>query len=89
MRKRPSSARQASHISTLKPTGDYTSIRSIAATSHPTTAKMSLVSGEKSNFQFILRLLNTNVRCPRVPLLRGTGLQEMAVLRANRILDIC
>lgn len=27
-----------------------------------TTAKMSLVSGEKSNFQFILRLLNTNVR---------------------------
>jgi len=26
-----------------------------------TTAKMSLVSGEKSNFQFILRLLNTNV----------------------------
>lgn len=23
---------------------------------------MSLVSGEKSNFQFILRLLNTNVR---------------------------
>ncbi|GAB7327310.1 hypothetical protein MBLNU13_g11191t2 [Cladosporium sp. NU13] len=25
------------------------------------TAKMSLVSGEKSNFQFILRLLNTNV----------------------------
>jgi hypothetical protein len=26
------------------------------------TAKMSLVSGEKSNFQFILRLLNTNVR---------------------------
>merc|ERR1712154_69190 len=34
----------------------------IAATS-PTQrpAKMSLVSGEKSNFQFILRLLNTNV----------------------------
>jgi hypothetical protein len=28
------------------------------------TAKMSLVSGEKSNFQFILRLLNTNVREP-------------------------
>merc|ERR1711974_331699 len=27
----------------------------------PPTAKMSLVSGEKSNFQFILRLLNTNV----------------------------
>jgi hypothetical protein len=26
---------------------------------------MSLVSGEKSNFQFILRLLNTNVRLPR------------------------
>merc|ERR1711977_594034 len=26
-----------------------------------TTAKMSLVSGEKSNFQYILRLLNTNV----------------------------
>lgn len=26
---------------------------------------MSLVSGEKSNFQFILRLLNTNVRIPR------------------------
>ena len=26
------------------------------------TAKMSLVSSEKSNFQFILRLLNTNVR---------------------------
>ena len=25
---------------------------------------MSLVSGEKSNFQFILRLLNTNVREP-------------------------
>merc|ERR1712130_427388 len=34
----------------------------IAATS-PTQrpAKMSLVSGEKSNFQFILRLLNTNI----------------------------
>jgi hypothetical protein len=31
---------------------------------------MSLVSGEKSNFQFILRLLNTNVREPlldRIP----------------------
>lgn len=25
---------------------------------------MSLVTGEKSNFQFILRLLNTNVRLP-------------------------
>jgi hypothetical protein len=25
------------------------------------TANMSLVTGEKSNFQFILRLLNTNV----------------------------
>merc|ERR1712137_1330880 len=30
-------------------------------TAPPPTAKMSLVSGEKSNFQFILRLLNTNV----------------------------
>ncbi|KAK8194354.1 ribosomal 40S subunit protein S18B [Zalaria obscura] len=28
---------------------------------HDNTAIMSLVSGEKSNFQFILRLLNTNV----------------------------
>lgn len=38
---------------------------------HPpqATAKMSLVSGEKSNFQFILRLLNTNVRIPRNPIL--------------------
>merc|ERR1712137_733338 len=31
------------------------------STAPPPTAKMSLVSGEKSNFQFILRLLNTNV----------------------------
>jgi hypothetical protein len=29
---------------------------------------MSLVSGEKSNFQFILRLLNTNVRIPTIRL---------------------
>ena len=35
------------------------------STAPPPTAKMSLVSGEKSNFQFILRLLNTNVRLPR------------------------
>lgn len=27
----------------------------------PNAVKMSLVSGEKSNFQFILRILNTNV----------------------------
>jgi len=31
------------------------------------TAIMSLISGEKSSFQFILRLLNTNV-CPTIPL---------------------
>jgi hypothetical protein len=32
------------------------------------TTTMSLVSGEKSNFQFILRLLNTNVRIPTIRL---------------------
>jgi hypothetical protein len=37
-------------------------------TAPPPTAKMSLVSGEKSNFQFILRLLNTNVREPLLDL---------------------
>lgn len=34
-------------------------------TSLANNAKMSLVSGEKSNFQFIIRLLNTNVRSPK------------------------
>jgi small subunit ribosomal protein S18e len=37
------------------------SINRLADTDALQSVKMSLVSGEKSNFQFILRLLNTNV----------------------------
>ena len=39
---------------------------------------MSLVSGEKSNFQFILRLLNTNVRHARNSCKRG-GFETMDI----------
>ena len=35
--------------------------RLLEYSSHSLTCKIALVSGEKSNFQFILRLLNTNV----------------------------
>jgi hypothetical protein len=41
---------------------------------------MSLVSGEKSNFQFILRLLNTNVR---EPLLDRKPRDEFGMRRRN------
>lgn len=61
-------AKPSSEFATAKATAPATTRHtSIAVTSHANTAKMSLVSGEKSNFQFILRLLNTNVRPPMEP----------------------
>ncbi|KAM0713738.1 hypothetical protein Q7P37_010700 [Cladosporium fusiforme] len=54
----PSSAFRTSQ---LRGQADCTSDPSTNDYGTATTAKMSLVSGEKSNFQFILRLLNTNV----------------------------
>lgn len=55
---------------------------------------MSLVTGEKSNFQFILRLLNTNVRTyhhrrhhRRVEFCRSRACDEILVTRKGNIRD--
>lgn len=54
---------------------------------HANTAKMSLVSGEKSNFQYILRLLNTNVRIPPPCEFRATEHHVQSRTRRQNIRD--